>query len=59
MTEVLKDEIKNSILEHIPMKAFGETEDIANAVSVFAGDDFLYTTGSYLDIDGGFHIKRL
>jgi 3-oxoacyl-[acyl-carrier protein] reductase len=26
---------------------------------VFAGDDFLYTTGSYLDVDGGFHIKRL
>ena len=42
-----------------PIARWGTPEDIANAVSVFAGDDFLYTTGSYLDIDGGFHIKRL
>lgn len=42
-----------------PIARWGTSEDIANAVSVFAGDDFLYTTGSYLDVDGGFHIKRL
>ncbi len=36
MTEVLKDEIKNSILEHIPMKAFGETEDIAKCSCIFS-----------------------
>lgn len=42
-----------------PIARWGTPEDIANAVSVFAGDDFLYTTGSYLDVDGGFHIKRL
>lgn len=42
-----------------PIARWGTPEDIANAVSAFAGDDFLYTTGSYLDVDGGFHIKRL
>lgn len=42
-----------------PIARWGTPEDIANAVSTFAGDDFLYTTGSYLDVDGGFHIKRL
>ena len=42
-----------------PIARWGTPEDIANAVSVFAGDDFLYTTGSHLDVDGGFHIKRL
>ncbi len=42
-----------------PIARWGTPEDIANAVSVFVGDDFLYTTGSYLDVDGGFHIKRL
>ncbi len=33
MTDVLKDDIKKAIMENIPMKAFGETEDIANAVA--------------------------
>lgn len=42
-----------------PIARWGTPEDIANAVSAFAGDDFLYTTGSYIDVDGGFHIKRL
>jgi hypothetical protein len=28
-------------------------------VSAFAGDAFLYTTGNYVDVDGGFHIRRL
>ena len=42
-----------------PIARWGLPEDVANAVSVFAGDDFLYTTGNYIDVDGGFHIRRL
>lgn len=42
-----------------PIARWGTPEDIAGAVSAFAGDDFLYTTGNYIDVDGGFHIKRL
>jgi Dehydrogenases with different specificities (related to short-chain alcohol dehydrogenases) len=42
-----------------PIARWGEGEDVAAAVSVFAGDDLLYTTGNYIDVDGGFHIKRL
>lgn len=42
-----------------PLARWGTPEDIAGAVSAFAGDDFLYTTGNYIDVDGGFHIKRL
>jgi len=42
-----------------PIARWGSPEDVAAAVSVFAGDDFLYTTGNYIDIDGGFHIRRL
>ena len=53
MTEVLKDEIKNSILEHIPMKAFGETEDIANAVAFLASEEARYITGQVISVDGG------
>jgi NAD(P)-dependent dehydrogenase (short-subunit alcohol dehydrogenase family) len=42
-----------------PISRWGVPEDIADAVSVLAGDAFLYTTGNYIDVDGGFHIRRL
>lgn len=42
-----------------PIARWGTPEDIASAVSALAGDDFLYTTGNYIDVDGGFHIMRL
>ena len=42
-----------------PIARWGTPEDVADAVAVFAGDSFLYTTGNYIDVDGGFHIKRL
>jgi NAD(P)-dependent dehydrogenase (short-subunit alcohol dehydrogenase family) len=42
-----------------PIARWGTPEDVAKAVSVFAGDNFLYTTGNVVDVDGGFHIRRL
>ena len=42
-----------------PIARWGTPEDIANAVSALAGDLFLYTTGNHIDVDGGFHIRRL
>ncbi|GHU80082.1 3-ketoacyl-ACP reductase [Clostridia bacterium] len=42
-----------------PIARWGQPQDVADAVSAFAGGKFLYSTGSYIDIDGGFHIKRL
>jgi NAD(P)-dependent dehydrogenase (short-subunit alcohol dehydrogenase family) len=42
-----------------PIGRWGEPEDVAAAVAAFAGDSFLYTTGNYVDVDGGFHIRRL
>lgn len=42
-----------------PIKRWGMPEDIAAAVSALCSDKFLYTTGNYIDVDGGFHIKRL
>lgn len=42
-----------------PIARWGLPEDIGNAVSAFCSDKFLYTTGNYIDVDGGFHIRRL
>ncbi len=51
----------NKLIEEgfFPIKRWGKPEDVANAVYAFCGNDFLYTTGNYIDVDGGFHIKRL
>lgn len=42
-----------------PIARWGKTEDVANVVSAFCSDKFQYTTGNYIDVDGGFHISRL
>ena len=42
-----------------PIARWGQPEDVANAVSALCSDKFLYSTGNYIDIDGGFHIPRL
>lgn len=42
-----------------PMKRLGLPEDVANAVWVLASGQLTYSTGQVLNIDGGFHIRRL
>ena len=37
----------------------GTPQDVAGAVSALCSDKFQYTTGNYIDVDGGFHIQRL
>ena len=60
MTNVVAAKYDKLIADGVfPIARWGEPEDIANAVSAFADDHFLFTTGNYIDVDGGFHIKRL
>lgn len=42
-----------------PIARWGTPEDIAGVVSAFCSNKFCYTTGNYVDVDGGFHIQRL
>lgn len=42
-----------------PIARWGTPQDVADAVSIFCSDKLRYTTGNYLDVDGGFHITRL
>lgn len=60
MTSAVKGKY-DAMLENgiFPIKRWGTGEDVANAVSVFCSDQMLYTTGNYIDVDGGFHIRRL
>lgn len=42
-----------------PMKRLGLPEDVANAVWILASGQLTYSTGQVLNVDGGFHIRRL
>ncbi|MCQ2614038.1 MAG: 3-oxoacyl-[acyl-carrier-protein] reductase [Treponemataceae bacterium] len=53
MTAVLKDEVKNSYLESVPLKRAGTPEDIADAALFLASDMSRYITAQVLGVDGG------
>lgn len=53
MTEVLKPEVKESILKSIPIGKIGNPEDVAKAVLFFAREESSYITGQVLAVDGG------
>lgn len=53
MTDVLSDNVKAAATEQIPMKKFGETQDIAEAVAFLASNEAKYITGQVLCVDGG------
>ena len=53
MTSVLSDKVKEVMLNGIPAKRVGNTEDVANAVAFFASTEASYVTGQVLCVDGG------
>lgn len=53
MTDVLKDEIKESLVKQIPLNRMGTAEDVANVVKFLASEDSSYITGQVINIDGG------
>lgn len=57
MTEVLSEDVKNSIKTKIPLQTIGEAEDVANAVSFLLSDQSKYITGHTLDVNGGMHMN--
>lgn len=60
MTSVVTEKYDGMIAEGVfPIARWGQAEDVANMVSLFCSDQVLYTTGNHVDVDGGFHIKRL
>jgi len=53
MTEKLSDEIKNKMLENIPLGYFGEVMDVARIIRFLVSDNSRYVTGQVINIDGG------
>ncbi len=60
MTKVVHKKYSDLIEQGaFPIARWGTPQDIADAVSAFCSEKFIYSTGNYIDLDGGFHIKKL
>ena len=60
MTSKVKEKYDNLIGGGLlPIARWGEPEDIADAVFALCSGTLPYVTGQSLDVDGGFHMRRL
>ncbi len=60
MTATVKEKYDNLIAGGLlPNPRWGNPEDVAEAVAVLCNGALCYTTGQSIDVDGGFHIRRL
>lgn len=60
MTGAVKDKYDRLIAEGLtPIKRWGQPEDVAKAVGAIAEGRFDFSTGTVINVDGGFHLRRL
>ncbi len=60
MTKTVKDKYDKLIAEGLtPIKRWGRPEDIAKAVGAIAEGRLDFSTGTIINVDGGFHLRRL
>ena len=56
MVEVLPEKIRANLLEQIPMRRFGTSDEVARACVYLCSSDGDYITGSELKINGGLYM---
>ena len=56
MTSSLKDDIKDSYINNIPLGRFGSGVEVANAVAFLLSDSSSYITGEVLRVNGGLYM---
>jgi 3-oxoacyl-[acyl-carrier protein] reductase len=60
MTKTVTEKYDKLIADGLlPIKRWGEPQDVADAVSVLCSGKLAYCAGQTIDVDGGFHIRRL
>ena len=60
MTEAVKEKYDPLIAGGlVPQKRWGTSQDLGRAVKVILEGNFPFSTGDALNIDGGFHLRRL
>ncbi len=55
MTTALPEAVREGYLTHIPLKRFGSSKDIANAVAFLVSENAAYITGQVLAVNGGMY----
>ncbi len=53
MTKNLKDNVKEELMNRIPLGRFGESQDVANLAAFIASEEASYITGQVFVVDGG------
>jgi acetoacetyl-CoA reductase len=53
MTAAIREDIRQAIIEQVPMGRMGQPDDIARAVAFLADDETTYITGINLPVNGG------
>lgn len=53
MTRDLTDKVKDEMAKQIPLRRFGQAEDVAEAAAFLVSDSAAYITGQVLHVDGG------
>ncbi|CRF28685.1 3-oxoacyl-acyl-carrier protein reductase fabG2 [Mycobacterium tuberculosis] len=56
MTDKLSDEMRDQLLQQIPLARLGQPEDIAKVVRFLASEDSSYMTGQTIHVDGGMYM---
>jgi len=60
MTGPVREKYDRMISEGLsPLARWGTPEDVGRAVAAIAEDRFPFSTGEVINVDGGFHIRRL
>jgi len=60
MTAPVREKYDKLIAEGLaPIRRWGTPDDVARAVRALIGDGFPFSTGDRINVDGGFHIRRL
>lgn len=59
MSEEQLNGMAGAMQERIPLKRFGEPEDVANLVAFLASDEAAFITGGEYNVDGGMNINPL
>jgi NAD(P)-dependent dehydrogenase (short-subunit alcohol dehydrogenase family) len=60
MTSAVKDKYDKLIAEGLtPIRRWGRPEDVAKAVVAIAEGRLDFSTGTVINVDGGFHLRRL
>jgi 3-oxoacyl-[acyl-carrier protein] reductase len=57
MTDPLPQNVKNHLLERIPLGRMGKDREVAAAIVFLASDEAAYITGHVLDINGGMRMS--